>query len=199
MLIVSSAFCSPRASIDTDLKLFASIGSKDYFYKFDDYIFLPDICNSGPKHQTLKIFEEERGSRSKKLIIERIQPIDERIDPCLDLLQPPMFGDTKYGRVIKSPFWINGTSAPNLNEYYLEQDDSWVRIDSTSWQEIELSRLLPQGEVWHGMDIELPGLAVEQGVWLPDDANCCPSGGSFTINLGIKNNRFTIEEFRFSP
>lgn len=199
MLVAASAFCSPRAATVTDIKLFASNGSKDYFYKFDDYIFLPDICNAGPKHQTLKIYEEEKGSHLKKLIIKRTQPIDERIDPCLDLLPPPKFGHTRYGMVVQSPFWMNGTSAPNLNEYYLERDGAWIRIDSTSWQEIELPRLLPQGEVWHGMDIELPGLNVEQGVWLPDDANCCPSGGSFTLSLGIENSRFTIEKFRFSP
>lgn len=78
--------------------------------------------------------------------------------------------------------------------YYLWRTDRWISMDAQAWQQ-GLSAKLPAGasvrqEAWP----DLETMNVQANLFLPGDADCCPSGGKANIELGIANERFVVNQ-----
>jgi len=63
----------------------------------------------------------------------------------------------------------------------------------------ELADLLPDGlAIWKGVAVDYETLSGRSALWRPDDANCCPSGGTLEFFLRFNENRtaFEVKDFR---
>jgi hypothetical protein len=92
------------------------------------------------------------------------------------------------------PLVIAASCDCNASSYYLwrPQTRDWVLMDWVSWQYEAALKFPPdltnQNSYWP----DLSTLTTDGALWRPDDAHCCPSGGSVSVQLGIVDNRFVL-------
>ncbi len=103
--------------------------------------------------------------------------------------------------------YTGGTGAYNADRLYqwrdLEHDDraGWRPIDMHAW--LETNKMdLPNGlEIWKGVQYEFEdpwsGVIARTHLWRPDDANCCPTGGSAVINFEIEDDQLVVAEVTY--
>jgi hypothetical protein len=63
----------------------------------------------------------------------------------------------------------------------------------------DLADLLPNGlAIWRGVAIDYETLSGRSALWRPEDANCCPSGGTLEFSLQFNDDRtaFAVRDFR---
>jgi hypothetical protein len=62
----------------------------------------------------------------------------------------------------------------------------------------ELKKILPANSgVWKGRGFNAETFVFSQSVWKQGDANCCPTGGSVEVVLGLEKNRFVVESSHY--
>jgi len=105
--------------------------------------------------------------------------------------------DSRFGPIVKFPVWIDGTGNFNANFLFLRRGTELIEIDSLSWgRELEL----PVGHaIWKGIDIDPATFQISTSVWQDGDGNCCPSGGSLSVQLKLVGRRLVIEEQTYHP
>jgi uncharacterized protein len=63
----------------------------------------------------------------------------------------------------------------------------------------ELKKILPEKSgVWKGGGFNPDTLVFSNSVWREKDANCCPTGGSVEVVLGLDKGRFIVRSSRYS-
>lgn len=63
----------------------------------------------------------------------------------------------------------------------------------------DLADLLPDGlAIWKGVAIDYETLSGRSALWRPEDANCCPSGGTLDFSLRFNDDRtaLVVRDFR---
>lgn len=100
--------------------------------------------------------------------------------------------------ILMIPVQLYGTGSYREDRFFLRRDTSWIAIDSHSFVE-EMMRQLPAGvEIWKGIAIDPATLSFETSLWRPGDANCCPSGGTASASLVLRDTRFHLRNVRHS-
>lgn len=153
----------------------------------------PGRCDDG-SHTALyharrgaAIFAREGGGA--RVVFERV---DREIGSMV-FRDPPQLRPHPAGTILYIPMQVDGTGVFNESEYYLRREGRWERLDYDSWQ-ADLGTRLPKGlEIWKGIWLDLKTLRATPGLYRAGDANCCPSGGTAEIQLGIRDRRFVIE------
>jgi hypothetical protein len=103
------------------------------------------------------------------------------------------------GTMLYLPIAFDGTGNFNASEYYLRENGRWERIESEAWLR-DLTARLPAGlAVWKGVWPDPVTLRARTGLWRTGDGNCCPTGGSARIQLGIRNRQFVLESLEIIP
>jgi hypothetical protein len=115
---------------------------------------------------------------------------------------PPRIGESSQGAVMELPYSSASSCNCNGSSYYLwrPQSRDWVGLeDWGSWQKELAKKLPPDLGTWNDMWPDLDTLTTDGSLWRPDDAHCCPSGGTVHVQLGIVDNRFVLKSFRVDP
>lgn len=97
---------------------------------------------------------------------------------------PVMFQDGEH-TYVASKGWLAGTGNQNADVLFRLDGQAWTEIEVESWK-TALDQALPEGlEVWKGVDYDWPSMMAVSGLWRPDDANCCPTGGEAVMELRV--------------
>ncbi|MBU1305059.1 MAG: LppP/LprE family lipoprotein [Alphaproteobacteria bacterium] len=104
--------------------------------------------------------------------------------------------------------YTGGTGAYNVDRLYQWRDrdhavyrEGLQRVDMNAWYETT-EMALPEGlEIWKGVQYEFEdpwsGMIARTRLWRPDDANCCPTGGSAVIIFQIEDDRLVVAEILY--
>lgn len=114
--------------------------------------------------------------------------------------------ENRFGHWLHVAIVVDGTGHFNASTYHRWNGMGWSRVDSDSWLDALHAYLLAPPD---GMDT---GLETRKGVWpdlesmtarialyRPNDCNACASGGFLDVQLGVEDDRFTLESVRFVP
>jgi hypothetical protein len=89
---------------------------------------------------------------------------------------------------------IPGTGNFRNEWYFVSNHGIPKRVDYESVLSDELKKILPEHYgVWKGGGFDASTLTFSHSVWKDGDANCCPSGGSVKVLLGLKDGRFVVK------
>lgn len=107
--------------------------------------------------------------------------------------------------VLHQPGYGQGTGVMNADRLYQRDEDGmgFTPVDMDQWQQA-IADQLPAGlGIWKGVayDFSSPwtGYFARTSLWKDDDANCCPSGGSATITLEIRDHVLVATDVVVSP
>jgi hypothetical protein len=185
---------------------FGEIGTVDgatYYYAV--YCLIPsdgDVgwCRDQPAsayhaRRGLSVFERRGQSPTITLVFERVS--EEiglyRFDNAPEIVRAASH------TMLYLPIRLDGTGNSNESEYYLWRLGAWARIDSESWQQ-DFRRRIPGGlDLWKGIWVDVKALSADADMFRPDDHNCCPTGGTAHIQLGLRDLRLVLEAVRFTP
>jgi hypothetical protein len=125
----------------------------------------------------------------------------ERADPSIGVIyyEKPEIVEVNKTDVLILNIAVDGTGAGNESEYFALRDHKWQPIEAESW-ELELGKKIPAGlEMRKGIWPDLTTMTAGTGLYKPDDANCCPTGGEAKVDLALENNKFVLKSVSFSP
>lgn len=97
---------------------------------------------------------------------------------------------------------ISGTAAEEIESYFVLDESQGVPINVPFDEVIRtrLRTLLPAGKgVWKGGGFDVGTLRFTKDVWKNGDANCCPTAGTVTIQLALKDNRPVVVSAKYKP
>lgn len=148
--------------------------------KPEDLRFFPDTV----REAELVLFAETagqtlRGPAGAGEARSRPRPVwHDRSDTSLEFIEPPraaaLPGETTEGALFAHRRCLNGTGGCMDHPYRLTPDGS-VRPLRAAYR-AQVRERLPQGwGTWKGVWLEPEGLRAEAAVYVPRDANCCPS------------------------
>lgn len=102
--------------------------------------------------------------------------------------------ENSQGTVMELPLVIAASCDCNASSYYLwrPRTGDWALMDWESWQHEAERKFPPDLTNQNGYWPDLRTLTTDGALWRPDDAHCCPSGGSVSVQLGIVENRFVL-------
>ena len=175
-----------------------TVDSQRYYYAI--YCLLPsDVPGKSCAGDSF----EARYHRARGLVIfvddgqtrDRVSTLFERVNGDIGLFdyseKPEIIGSA-IGTILYLPIAVDGTGHGNASEYYLRATGTWARIESEAWL-ADLKRRLPDGVgISKGVWPNLRTMQAEAGLYRPQDANCCPTGGVAHVQLAIKGERFVI-------
>jgi hypothetical protein len=188
---------------------FASIEGRTYYYArycFVDSNLNEDFkdvedhgsCADGASYfggwhsDAVAVFVREGSSNNVRLVTTQHE------GPHSGLFDTPNMVLTPFGAIMELPFHISATCDCNGSTYYLLRRNArqWQRLDWDGWQQ-NLDRRLPPGfESQNGFWPRLATMSAGGALWRPDDAHCCPTGGTVEIQLGISGTKFVLKSLR---
>lgn len=176
---------------------FGVVGAQEYFYAL--YCLIPGYADEGTtcasdtftanyhRRRGLAIFRKESPEEELTLMLSRATP-----EIGIYVYDRPEIIESSAGTVLVVPIRVDGTGSGNESEYYLRQEGIWLRLDATSWLQ-ELRRRIPeQFGMWKGLWPDLRTMTAKTGLYRPDDANCCPTGGEIRVQLTIRDGALVI-------
>jgi hypothetical protein len=93
---------------------------------------------------------------------------------------------------------ISGTGHFTSDSYFVLENGIAKSIHYQSVLADELSRILPKGDgVWKGGGFNADTFVFSNSVWEEGDANCCPTGGSVEVVLGLEKGRFVVKSSHY--
>lgn len=207
------ADCSPLEKIKIDSRggeareckpmesgLFAKLNGKEYHFVL--YCVIPahsadttcggrDTASRSYERRALAIFSKAPGS---KALVKEFEKVDA--DVTLNYYDMPYVLGAGGETVLTIPIHLDGTANGNLSEHYALKGKSWIKIDSTSWLD-DLNKRVPAGlAIQKGVWPNLKTMTAEAPLYNPEDANCCPTGGTATATLAIAKNKFVLKSVR---
>lgn len=141
----------------------------------------------------LTIFVQAETSKKKKLFMERGSG-----DIGLYIYGKPEIVTHSFGTLLYVPIRVDGTGGYNESEYFIWDGNMqrWKLLDSKSWED-DLDKLLPpNADMSHGLWPDVVTMTVAIGLRRDDDPPCCPTGGSVTVHLTVKDDRFVIKTIK---
>ncbi len=104
----------------------------------------------------------------------------------------PELIQTSAGRLLWLPATDDGTGVFNEDLLYRWADTRWRDIDLQSWKD-DLARRLPKDrQVWKGVPYDFAHLQATTHLWVPDDGNCCPTGGKAKVTFKLAGDKLEI-------
>jgi hypothetical protein len=200
----------PRKPVDvsacrvTGSGQFGSFGGNDYLYAFycveekgqpepgscDD----PSSLNARYPRANIAVFVRPQGGDTVRLVVSHFSlPAGG--------FRTPRLAANAYGVVMELPQVLAATCDCNASYYYLKRRDSrrWFQLDWEKWQQ-DLHKRLPYGlRNWNDFWPDLQAMTARGGLWRPEDAHCCPTGGIVEARIGIEGDRFVLQSFRVLP
>ena len=93
-------------------------------------------------------------------------------------------------------------------QYYVWRTDHWTAMDTKYWQH-DLQALLPKGTSTRELSAlpDLESMSAQVKLFKSNDADCCPSGGTANIALGLESGlgsndekaQFTVKQVNIHP
>ena len=93
-------------------------------------------------------------------------------------------------------------------QYYVWRTDHWAAMDTQHWQH-NLQALLPKGTSTREVSAlpDLESMSAEVKLFKSNDADCCPSGGTANVTLGLESGlgsndekaQFTVKQVNIHP
>jgi uncharacterized protein YecT (DUF1311 family) len=111
----------------------------------------------------------------------------------------PQIITTPAGPLLDLAGSLEGTGVFNAESLYQLRDSTWHEVDALSWLTTLAGRLPQDRAVWKGVYPDWTHMTAETNLWRPGDGNCCPSGGSAHVTLGLKDGRIVLTAVRLSP
>ena len=151
-------------------------------------------CNKN----VLRLFVGERDSRYVSLY--RAWHADRtKLGPFA--YKSPEVINTDRGTVLHVNRFDNGAGMTLWfnHEYWLWQWGDWQRLDVTSWYK-EVNSFVPSGYRVHGVSethFDLPGMKNISPVAKHGDGNCCPTGGTVTIQFRWEDLSLAISDVTY--
>lgn len=104
---------------------------------------------------------------------------------------------TPYGEMLEVPVDWKGTAHFVTRLVFLWVDDRWLEIDAESWQtQLELP---PCYSVFKGIDLDFASFSATTSVWIAGDGNCCPTGGTLTLQLELIDRAICVKTAHHDP
>lgn len=188
----------------TDFGAIGSVQGKTYYYAL--YCLVPHFAPGEERCVSptlsvayqqggLALFVQEGSSGSAQLMLERANS-----EFGMFLYERPRIVRNSTGTMLYVPIELAGAGHGNMSEYFvLDQQRGWRQLDAQSWLKDLASRLPPGREIWKGVWPDLETMEATAGLYRPGDGNCCPSGGSARIELGIDGDRFVVKRLQLLP
>jgi len=106
---------------------------------------------------------------------------------------PFLAANPDHGELLVVPGRYTGTGAFVEDRLFLPAGGRWKPVAASQfeqdsargWLDGLTSYLPPGGGIWKGVAVDYATLTGSTAVWLPTDANCCPSGGEIRFRLRI--------------
>lgn len=186
---------------DCAVSSFGELGTVDGLsYYYATYCLMPvsagDRCDTLPADKAaysqrgVMIFEGRAAGDRAAVLLERVSADIGLFRYDRDI---PKIVTSTDRVLLYLPIALDGTGNGNASEYYLRRDGQWERIDSESWL-ADLQRQLPSWlDLWKGVWPDVQTLKADAALYRPDDHDCCPTGGTVHIQLGIRDRRFVVE------
>jgi hypothetical protein len=112
-------------------------------------------------------------------------------------ISPPRLVDYGDTQLLHLPAHGEGTGWGNEDALFEHRASGWHNIDIEGWKR-EIPKRAPKGlSLWHGVDYEFDGMAVEVPLWRANDANCCNTGGAASVHFVIKEDRLAIDDWQY--
>lgn len=118
--------------------------------------------------------------------------------------ETPSLTENAYGRMLVIRQKYSGTASFISDHVFLFDGTSLkalaptVDLESGEGVIAELSRRLPDGlAIWKGVAIDYASMTGSSALWRPEDANCCPSGGTveFSLRLSDDGAALVVQDF----
>jgi len=193
--LVTVASCSL-----TEFGEFASFRGDTYYYalycveekgsdaRYNGSCHDPDSFNSsyGMSRSNIAIFVRHGADDSVRAVLSEYDTGGPN--------RTPRIVENSEGAVMELPLSIAASCDCNASSYYLwrPQTREWALMDWESWQHEAELKFPPDLTNQNGYWPDLSTLTTSGALWRPDDAHCCPSGGSVSVQLGIVDNRFVL-------
>jgi len=177
---------------------FASFQGDTYYYAFycvEEQSF-PDAgsCNDerslNNQHadSNVAVFQQRGSNRTVRMVVSLFTGFAGHS-------RTPRIVECSQGTVMELPFWTAASCECNNSPYYLwrPQTRDWSLMDWESWQREVARKLPPELTSENGYWPDLRTLTTTGALWRREDAHCCPTGGSVSVQLGIVGNRFVLK------
>jgi hypothetical protein len=93
---------------------------------------------------------------------------------------------------------LSGTGHFTLDWYFIIENGVPRSIHYDTVLSEELKRILPEKYgIWKGGGFNPDTLVFAHGVWKDGDGNCCPTGGSVEVVLGLEKGRFVVKSSHY--
>ena len=118
---------------------------------------------------------------------------------------PILVETAEYGALIVIRRRFAGTAALIVDHVFLAEKEALRALEPTYDLETgggvvrALADLLPDGlAIWKGVAIDYQTLSGRTALWRPEDANCCPSGGTLEFSLRFNDDLtgFAVRDFQ---
>jgi Ankyrin repeats (3 copies)/Ankyrin repeats (many copies) len=127
-----------------------------------------------------------------------LHPLFVRADAEIGMFnygRPSLFSATGE-ELLLLPIQLTGTGGGNASELYRWDGLAWQQMDTQSWL-AELKQRLPgDRQIWKGVWPNLRTLEAVVPLYQRNDANCCPTGGTALVELGVIGQRFNLNSVR---
>jgi hypothetical protein len=122
------------------------------------------------------------------------------IDHGFGAAGPAEFYASPAGPLLRLPVALAGTGGLREDFLFVLRHREWLEIDWAGW----VKQLRPEeygapsgGAIWKGVWVDPSDFKARTSVWLPGDANCCPSGGELRVRLALRGRRLQIERAEY--
>ena len=112
--------------------------------------------------------------------------------------ETPRLMQTSAGALLWLPGNDDGTGAFNEDLLYHRVDGRWRDLDLQSWKDDLAKRLPKDRQVWKGVPYDFAHLQATTHLWVPNDGNCCPTGGKATVTFKLAGDRLEIVSIKRS-
>lgn len=172
---------------------FGALGATGFHYAL--YCLGEPLPKQGSGHCTMSamaLFAQRKETGVVEMFHEHVADSGSYFDA-------PYINTNEYGNLLTLPVRVSGTGNFNDNDYFIRGQDRWVLMDTQSWLE-DLNQRIPSGlAILKGVEPNIASLTASANLYRPEDPNCCPTGGSADISLGIAGNRLTIKSVKIIP
>jgi hypothetical protein len=140
----------------------------------------------------IAIFTGDRGADSVALLLERAEP-----EIGILSYDAPVIVRNPLGTFLQVSIHVAGTGAGNESDYYVLEGGAWHPVESRAWAK---GLKLPKGvQVWKGVWPDLATMTARLGLYRKGDANCCPTGGTAVVKLGLVDRALVATSTRIEP
>lgn len=186
-LAAFESYESPGTCRLSESASFGSMDATNFHYAL--YCLGEPLPEQGPHHCTVSgmaLFAQRQDTGVVEMFHEHAADSDS-------YFSAPFISTDEDATLLVLPVSISGTGNFNDNDYFIRQQSHWVLMDTESWQ-ADLNQYIPAGlEILKGVEPNIASMAASANLYRPGDANCCPSGGTAVIDLGIAGNRLTVK------